>query len=109
VNLRTILSARPTVLQAMRVDGDGTFELAGGDRRLQPSDVVAIRDAWAAITTRLALGRLRELATSDEALGLYVFDLPKATSSVVAVIDGPAHDDIGARAIEIRTIVQGAS
>ena len=97
------------MLQAMRVDVDGTFELAGAERRLQPSEVVAIRDAWAAIANELALGRLRELATSDEALGLYLFELPNAGSSLVAVIDGPAHDDIGSRAIEVRTIVQGAS
>jgi hypothetical protein len=104
MNVRELLSKRPTAMQAVVLDPSGRHETIGESRVLEAAAIGRTRDAWTQIGDRLGLGAPVEIAISDGAeASLFMFATKGGRT--LAVVDAPVIDDIDSRAAEVRAVI----
>ena len=105
VSLSDVLERRPGSVHAMRFDTSGVMHVVGSSA-IPASDIVGIRDVWAVLARDLELGELSELACTDgDKLSLY---LREWSGETMALVEGPANEDLGARADAVRALLEDA-
>lgn len=105
MKLQEIISRRSGAQAALSIDSSGAIEAAGRSP-LPGSEVVVIRDVWVMLGAQLELGSLQELACTDGTdASLYVVEKDGVT---VAVVEGPAGEDLGTRAVAVRAAIEAS-
>lgn len=89
----------------MRFDTSGALHIVGSSA-IPASDIVCIRDVWAVLARDLELGELVELSCTDgDKSSLFVCEWSGET---LALVEGPAEEDLGARAEAVRALLDAA-
>ena len=106
MNVRELLSKRPTAVQAVLLDASGRHETFGEATVLDAPAIARVKESWSQIGASFSLGALVEVAISDGAeASLFMFETP--TGRTLSLIDAPAIDDIDNRAADLRALFGG--